>query len=107
MSKTTDIDKLFAQARQSEPYFDNQGFASRVRAQLPAGRKVSIGQETAITVGAAVLGAAVAFPLFPVGEIFALIPSSFTVSVVGLLAASSLISGLAYWLAEHSTASKF
>jgi hypothetical protein len=54
-----------------------------------------------------VLGAAVAFPLFPVGEIFALIPSSFTVSVVGLLAASSLISGLAYWLAEHSTASKF
>jgi hypothetical protein len=42
-----------------------------------------------------------------VGEIFALIPSSFTVSVVGLLAASSLISGLAYWLAEHSTASKF
>jgi hypothetical protein len=44
----------------------------------------------------------VAYPFFPVGEIIALIPSSFTITPIGLLAASGLASGLFYWLAEHA-----
>ena len=107
MSKTTDIDNLFAQARNSEPYFSSQGFVTDVQARLPVGRKVSVGQETAITIAATVLGAVVAFPFFPAGEIIALIPSSVSITPVGVLAASGLLSGLTYWLAEHSTASKF
>jgi hypothetical protein len=67
---------------------------------------VSVGQETAITIAATVLGAAVAFPLFPADEIFALMPSSFSITPVGMLTASGLLSGLIYWLAEHSTSSK-
>jgi hypothetical protein len=106
MTKTTDIDNLFAQARNSEPYLSSQGFVAGVKAGLPVGRRVSVGQETAITIAATVLGAAVAFPLFPADEIFALMPSSFSITPVGMLTASGLLSGLVYWLAEHSTSSK-
>ncbi len=107
MSTTTDIDNLFAQTRNSEPYFNDQGFVSRVTAQLPASRKVSVGQETVVTIAATVLGGAVAYPFFPVTEVIALIPNSFTITPVGLLAFSSLVSGLGYWLAEHGKPSKF
>ncbi|MBT5387281.1 MAG: hypothetical protein HOJ99_06720 [Porticoccaceae bacterium] len=102
MSKVTDIDSLFVEARNSEPYFNDQGFVSSVSAMLPAGRKVSVGQETAVTIAATVLGSAVAYPFFPIGDILALIPNSITITPIGLLAASSLVSGLIYWLAEHA-----
>jgi len=102
MSKATDIDNLFVHARNSEPYLNDQGFVSRVTAGLPAERKVSVAQETVITIAATILGGAVAYPFFPVGEIIALIPSSFTITPIGLLAASGLASGLFYWLAEHA-----
>jgi hypothetical protein len=101
MSNPTDIDHLFSQARAGEPYFSDQGFVSKVRSTLPAKRKVSVGQESAITTVATVLGCAVAYPFFPFNEIIGLLPTQFSITPVGLLAVSSLVSGLVYWLAEN------
>ena len=101
MSKQTSIDDLFGQARATEPYFTDQGFVSRVNAKLPMVRKVSAAQESAISVVAAILGCTVAYQFVSINELIALIPNKVTLTPISLLASSGLISGLAYWLAEH------
>jgi hypothetical protein len=101
MNKQTTIDDLFGQARTTEPYFNDQGFVSRVNAKLPIVRKVSAAQESAISIVAAILGCVVAYQFVSVNELIALIPNKVTLTPITLLASSSLISGLAYWLAEH------
>lgn len=60
------LDKLFAQARSSEPYFDDDGFTARVMGELKPTAAVPVWQEYLISLLFTLLGAGLALFFFPV-----------------------------------------
>lgn len=100
MNNVTDIDNLFAQARSTEPYLNDQGFTSKLSSQIQSSKQLSLGQESAVSIVATVLGCVVAYQFFPVGDLLQLVPAHLSITPVKLLGVSSLLATLAYWFAE-------
>ena len=101
MSNLTEIDNIFSNARNTEPYFDDRGFVTRVTLELPTTSKVSVRQESVITIAATIIGCIIVYQYFPVTDLIELIPHQFSITPVDILMASSLVSMLSYWLAEE------
>lgn len=100
MNNVTDIDNLFAQARSTEPYLNDQGFTSKVSSQIQSSKQLSLGQESAVTIVATVLGCLVTYQFFPVGDLLQLVPAQLSITPVKLLGVASLVAAAAYWLTE-------
>ena len=59
------LDDLFKQARQKEPYYGEKDFVSRVAVDIDRREKLSKTKETMITGSAAIIGAAITYAYFP------------------------------------------
>jgi hypothetical protein len=101
MSNPTEIDNIFSKARNTEPYFDDRGFVTRVTLELPTTSKVSVRQESVITIAATIIGCIIVYQYFPVTDFIQLIPNHLSITPIDLLVVSSLVSMLSYWAAEE------
>ena len=67
MSKPINLDALFKQARQKEPYYGGKDFVSRVAVDIGRQKKLSKTKEAIIIGSAAVIGATITYDL-PIGQ---------------------------------------
>ena len=106
MSKPINLDVLFKQARQKEPYYNGKDFVSRVAVDIDRRKKLSKTKETMITGSAAIIGAAMTYAYFPLEMILQQVPTSFVINPMTVLMAAGITSiscGFAYWLAEDKS----
>jgi len=103
MSKPINLDALFKQARQKEPYYGGKDFVSRVAVDIGRQKKLSKTKEAIIIGSAAVIGATITYAYFPLEMIMQQVPTSFVINPMTVLMAAGITSiscGFAYWLAE-------
>ena len=103
MSKPINLDDLFKQARQKEPYYSGKDFVSRVAVDIGRQKKLSKTKEAIIIGSAAVIGATITYAYFPLEMIMQQVPTSFVINPMTVLMAAGITSiscGFAYWLAE-------
>ena len=104
MNTVTHIDNLFAQARSTEPYLNDQGFTSKLSSQIQSSKDLSFGQEAAVTIVATALACMVVYQFIHPGDLLQLAPAQLSITPVELLGVSSLLAALAYWFAESKSA---
>jgi hypothetical protein len=106
MSKPINLDALFKQARQKEPYYGGKDFVSRVAVDIGRQKKLSKTKEAIIIGSAAVIGATITYAYFPLEMIMQQVPTSFVINPMTVLMAAGITSiscGFAYWLAENKS----
>lgn len=106
MSKPINLDALFKQARQKEPYYGGKDFVSRVAVDIGRQKKLSKTKEAIIIGSAAVIGATITYAYFPLEMIMQQVPTSFVINPMTVLIAAGITSiscGFAYWLAEDKS----
>ena len=106
MSKPINLDALFKQARQKEPYYGGKDFVSRVAVDIGRQKKLSKTKEAIIIGSAAVIGATMTYADFPLAMIMQQVPTSFVINPMTVLMAAGVTSiscGFAYWLAEDKS----
>ena len=106
MSKPINLDALFKQARQKEPYYGGKDFVSRVAVDIGRQKKLSKTKEAIIIGSAAVIGATITYAYFPLEMIMQQVPTSFVINPMTVLMAAGITSincGFAYWLAEDKS----
>ena len=106
MSKPINLDALFKQARQKEPYYGGKDFVSRVAVEIGRQKKLSKTKEAIIIGSAAVIGATITYAYFPLEMIMQQVPTSFVINPMTVLMAAGITSiscGFAYWLAEDKS----
>jgi hypothetical protein len=105
MKQSTDIENLFNQARNSEPYFSNRRFGSRVLTVIKLQEPVPFWKEVTIEMLGALIGCGLAYSFFPFNDLIAGIPTKFVIGPSVLLSIAGVISctcAIAYWTAERS-----
>ncbi|MBT3672513.1 MAG: hypothetical protein HOM90_08910 [Porticoccaceae bacterium] len=105
MKKTVDINNLFAKARNSEPYFSNRRFGSRVLTVIKLQEPVPFWKEVTIEMLGALIGCGLAYSFFPFNDLIASIPTKFVVGpsvLLSIAAGISCVIVIAYWAAERS-----
>jgi hypothetical protein len=106
MSKPINLDALFKQARQKEPYYGGKDFVSRVAVDIGRQKKLSKTKEAIIIGSAAVIGATITYAYFPLEMIMQQVPTSLVINPMTVLIAAGITSiscGFAYWLAEDKS----
>lgn len=106
MSKPINLDALFKQARQKEPYYGGKDFVSRVAVDIGRQKKLSKTKEAIIIGSAAVIGATITYAYFPLEMIMQQVPTSFVINPMTVFIAAGITSiscGFAYWLAEDKS----
>ena len=104
MKQSTDIENLFNQARNSEPYFSNRRFGSRVLTVIKLQEPVPFWKEVTIEMLGALIGCALAYSFFPFTDLVSSIPTKFSIGPMVLLSVAggfSVLCGLGYWTAER------
>ena len=104
MNTVTHIDNLFAQARSTEPYLNDQGFTSKLSSQIQSRKYLSPGQESAVTIVATVLGCMVAYQFINAGNLPQLASAQLSITPLELLGVSSLLAALACWFSDSEFA---
>ena len=104
MKQFTDLDTLFNQARNSEPYLSNQRFGNRVLTLINLQDPVPFWKEATIEMLGAFIGCALAYSFFPFTDLVNSIPTQFSIGPMVLLSVAggfSLLCGIGYWTAER------
>jgi len=105
MNGNHDLDRLFAAARETEPYLHDDGFTAGVMARLPAVRLLPFWKDSLITLVFTLVGCVAALYFFPVARLVQLLPSSFVISplsIAAMAALAGLVAGSAYLATESS-----
>jgi|TARA_B110000908_G_C10233021_1_gene441648 hypothetical protein len=79
------IDSLFAELRNTEPCMQDQGFSTRIIAELEQKAELSFFKDALITMLFTLLGCLLTYAFFPVAELMALLPSSIHINPMSLL----------------------
>ena len=105
MKQSADIENLFNQARNSEPYLNNRHFGKRVLTLINLQVPVPFWKEAAIEMLGAFVGCTLAYSFFPFTDLASSIPTKFVIGPMDLLSIAggfSLLCGIGYWTAERS-----
>jgi len=104
MKQSADIENLFSQARNSEPYLTNRRFGKRVLTLINIKEPVPFWKEASIEMLGAFVGGALAYSFFPLTDLVSSIPTKFVIGPMALLSIAggfSFLCGIGYWTADR------